>query len=213
MKIEIYFLNSKLTTEVEKDIKVSELLTDLKFYFKMKDANFILFDSNKKQLNESEIIKNRKNSLISFYLIKSNIQNLPNVEKINNKIPIQELIMKCTGAKKILEKKNNANDRGLNFFEFFEHRNNENNNNNNQPGNGDSFDRLLNLIQFFQESGIRPLRIQNVNNGPVEADEKALRELQDMGFAEDRARQALINSRNDINRATEILLGEMGEGE
>ena len=212
MKIEIYFLNSKLTTEVEKDIKVSELLTDLKFYFKMKDANFILFDSNKKQLNESEIIKNKKNSLISFYLIKSNIQNLQNVEKINNKIPIQELIMKCTGAKKILEKKSNVNDRGLNFFEFFEHRNNDNNNNN-QPGNGDSFDRLLNLIQFFQESGIRPLRIQNANSGPVEADEKALRELQDMGFAEDRARQALINSRNDINRATEILLGEMGEGE
>ena len=212
MKIEIYFLNSKLTTEVEKDIKVSELLIDLKFYFKMKDANFILFDSNKKQLNESEIIKNKKNSIMSFYLIKSNIQNLQKVEKMNNKIPIQELIMKCTGAKKILEKKNNLNERGLNFFEFLEHRNNENNNN--QPGNGDSFDRLLNLIQFFQESGIRPIRIQtNVNNGPVEADEKALRELQDMGFAEDRARQALINSRNDINRATEILLGEMGDGE
>ena len=212
MKIEIYFLNSKLTTEVEKDIKVSELLIDLKFYFKMKDANFILFDSNKKQLNESEIIKNKKNSIMSFYLIKSNIQNLQKVEKMNNKIPIQELIMKCTGAKKILEKKNNLNERGLNFFEFLENRNNENNNN--QPGNGDSFDRLLNLIQFFQESGIRPIRIQtNVNNGPIEADEKALRELQEMGFAEDRARQALINSRNDVNRATEILLGEMGDGD
>ena len=212
MKIEIYFLNSKLTTEVEKDIKVSELLIDLKFYFKMKDANFILFDSNKKQLNESEIIKNKKNSIMSFYLIKSNIQNLQKVEKMNNKIPIQELIMKCTGAKKILEKKNNLNERGLNFFEFLEHRNNENNNN--QPGNGDSFDRLLNLIQFFQESGIRPVRIQtNVNNGPIEADEKALRELQEMGFAEDRARQALINARNDVNRATEILLGEMGDGD
>ena len=212
MKIEIYFLNSKLTTEVEKDIKVSELLIDLKFYFKMKDANFILFDSNKKQLNESEIIKNKKNSIMSFYLIKSNIQNLQKVEKMNNKIPIQELIMKCTGAKKILEKKNNLNERGLNFFEFLEHRNNDNNNN--QQGNGDSFDRLLNLIQFFQESGIRPIRIQNnVNNGPIEADEKALRELQEMGFAEDRARQALINARNDVNRATEILLGEMGDGD
>ena len=212
MKIEIYFLNSKLTTEVEKDIKVSELLIDLKFYFKMKDANFILFDSNKKQLNESEIIKNKKNSIMSFYLIKSNIQNLQKVEKMNNKIPIQELIMKWKEEKKILEKKNNLNERGLNFFEFLEHRNNENNNN--QPGNGDSFDRLLNLIQFFQESGIRPIRIQtNVNNGPIEADEKALRELQEMGFAEDRARQALINSRNDVNRATEILLGEMGDGD
>ena len=51
----------------------------------------------------------------------------------------------------------------------------------------------------------------NNNNSPIEADEKALRELKDMGFPEDRARQALINSRNDINRATEILLGEGGE--
>ena len=49
------------------------------------------------------------------------------------------------------------------------------------------------------------------NNAPVEADEKSLRELQEMGFPEDRARQALINARNDINRATEILLGETGE--
>ena len=101
-------------------------------------------------------------------------------------------------------------------MEFFD-RNNNNNNNNNNENNGqrneeDSFDRLINIIQFFNESGIRPIRIQS-NAAPVEADEKALRELQDMGFAEDRARQALINSRNDINRATEILLGEMGEGE
>jgi len=46
------------------------------------------------------------------------------------------------------------------------------------------------------------------NNRQIEADEQLLRELQDMGFPEDRARQALINSRNNINRATEILLGE-----
>ena len=49
------------------------------------------------------------------------------------------------------------------------------------------------------------------NNAPVKADERDVRELQDMGFAEDRARQALINSRNDINRATELLLGEKGD--
>ena len=29
-----------------------------------------------------------------------------------------------------------------------------------------------------------------------------------MGFPEDKARQALINTRNNINRETEILLGE-----
>ena len=213
MKIEIYFLNSKLTTEIEKDIKVHELLSDLKNYFKMKDANFILFDSNKKQLNDSEIISIQKNATLSFYLIKSNLFNLPkndNTEKINPGTPINELIMKTTGAKKPLEKKTNIEHRGFNFLEFFDRNNNNNNNENNgQRNEEDSFDRLINIIQFFNESGIRPIRTQN--NAPVEADEKALRELQDMGFAEDRARQALINARNDINRATEILLGEMGE--
>ena len=56
MKIEIYFLNSKLTTEIDKDIKVNDLLLDLKNYFKMKDSNFILFDSNKKRLLNFETI-------------------------------------------------------------------------------------------------------------------------------------------------------------
>ena len=213
MKIEIYFLNSKLTTEIEKDIKVYELLTDLKNYFKMKDANFILFDSNKRQLKDSEIIAIQKNSTLSFYLIKSNLHILPkneNNEKLNSNIPINELISKTTGAKKPLEKKTTLEHRSFNFLDFFDRNNNNNNENNGQRNEEDSFDRLINIIQFFNESGIRPVRIQT-NNEPVEADEKALRELQDMGFAEDRARQALINSRNDINKATEILLGEMGD--
>ena len=212
MKIEIYFLNSKLTTEIEKEIKVHELLLDLKNYFKMKDANFILFDSNKKRLNDSEIISIKKNSTLSFYLIKSNLSILPknkNTEKINTEFPINELIMKTTGAKRLLEKKVNTENPRFNFLDIFDRNNNNNNENNRQRNEEDSFDRLLNIIQFFNESGIRPIRIQS--NVPVEADEKALRELQEMGFAEDRARQALINSRNDINRATEILLGEMGE--
>ena len=41
--------------------------------------------------------------------------------------------------------------------------------------------------------------------------ESYLNELKDMGFPEDRARQALITSRNNMNRATEILLDEEGE--
>ena len=210
MKIEIYFLNSKLTTEIDKDIKVSELLYDLKNYFKMKDVNFVLFDSNKKQLNDNDIIQSKKNTLLSFYLIKSNLHLIPkkeNTEKINANMGINELIMKCTGAKKMLEKKNalpNAQNR-LNIIDIF------GGNNGDGGENGSAFERLINLFQIMEEGngGLRP--IIRRNNGPVEADEKALRELQDMGFPEDRARQALINSRNDINRATEILLGEMGD--
>ena len=34
-----------------------------------------------------------------------------------------------------------------------------------------------------------------------------MKELKEMGFPEERARDALIRARNDISRATEILLG------
>ena len=178
----------------------------------MKDTNFILFDVDKKQLKDSEIIKNRKNSILTFYLLKSNLKIIPineGSQKMNTNTNIKDLIMKCTGAKKPLEKKISTDEHQFHFFDFF---NPNNNNNDNQRRDGDeSLDRLLNIIQFFQESVIRPIRMSNSNASPAEADEKALRELQDMGFAEDKARQALINSRNDINRATEILLGEMGD--
>ena len=84
---------------------------------------------------------------------------------------------------------------------------------NNGPG-GDYIERLINLIEIFDGNHqiiIREGGHNNNNNNPVEADEQSLRQLQDMGFPEDRARQALINSRNDINRATEMLLGEEAE--
>ena len=219
MKIEIYFLNSKLTTEIEKDIVVNDLLLDLKNYFKMKDSNFILFDSNKKQLKNDEIISVKNNiTLKTFYLIKSNIIAIPLFEKeneLNNKDKknINELIMQCTGAKKMIDiKKNNLNiNNPLNLFQLFDNRNNQEGEINNN--NANAFDRLINILQILDENNIRIEHVRQQNNAPVEADEKALRELQDMGFSEDKARQALINSRNDINRATEILLGEGEEEE
>ena len=98
--------------------------------------------------------------------------------------------MKCTGAKKLIPKQRNNFD-------------------NPNQGRDMVFERLLNIIQVFEDLNIA--RGDNDNDAPVEADEGALKELQDMGFPEDRARQALINSHNDINRATEILLGEGGD--
>ena len=75
MKIEIYFLNSKLTTEIDKDIKVNDLLLDLKNYFKMKDSNFILFDSKKKRLLNSETISAKKKYSSNFLFNKIKYRN------------------------------------------------------------------------------------------------------------------------------------------
>ena len=216
MKIEIYFLNTKLTTEIKKDIQVKDLLSDLKEYLNTKDSNFILFDNKHIQLKETDIISTKNAKQSTFYLIKSSLNknNLLISEKkeLQEKLTMEQLIMQCTGAKKPLDIKKqiplNPNHR-LPLLELFDNRNNE-------GGENNAFDRLLNILQVLEENNQIAFRIGQVNNNnndntQVEADEQALQELKDMGFPEDHARQALINSRNDLNRATEILLGEKGE--
>ena len=219
MKIEIYFLNTKLTTEIKKDIKVKDLIYDLKEYLNTKDSNFILFDKNHIQLKESDIISIKNEKQSTLYLIKSNLnnKNLVNSEnKEDKKQPsIEELLMNVTGAKNLIDMKKQMPLNPGNRFSILELLDNRNNN---QGGENNSFDRLLNILQVLEENNHIEFRIGPVNNNinnnnniQIEADERALRELQDMGFPEDRARQALINSRNDISRATELLLGEGGE--
>jgi len=70
MKIEIYFLNTKLTTEIKKDIQVKDLLSDLKEYLNTKDSNFVLFDTKHIQLKETDIISTKNAKQSTFYLIK-----------------------------------------------------------------------------------------------------------------------------------------------
>jgi len=217
MKIEIYYLNTKITTEINKNILVKDLISDLKKYLNSTESNFVLLDNDHKKLKDTDTITydKGKNSL-TFYLIKSSINknaltHSNKKEKPKEDLKMNQLIMKCTGAKKALNIKNigSANQQRLGIFELIDNRNNQN-----EAGANNPFDRLINILQILEEYDINnagandgPMR----NNAPVEADERAVRELQDMGFAEDRARQALINSRNDINRATELLLGEEGD--
>ena len=217
MKIEIYYLNTKISTEISKNIQVKDLINDLKKYLNSTDSNFVLLDSDQKQLKETDTITNdkTKNSL-TFYLIKSSIKNNTLInsdvkDKSKEDLKMNQLIMKCTGAKRALNIKNcgSAIQTRLGFFDLIDNRNNQN-----EEGGNNAFERLINLLQLLEENEINNPGVrdgQMGNNAPVEADERSLRELQDMGFAEDRARQALINSRNDINRATELLLGEEGD--
>ena len=210
MKIEIYYHNSKLTTEIKKDTLVKDLIYNLKQYLKTENSNFILFDSEQNKLKESDNISINKQNKLTFYLMKSSINknnliNLDQKEKLTENLNINQLIMKCTGAKKLIEKPQGNNRVGL--LELIDNRNNR------QGRDNNAFESLINILQLLDDNNQIIFREEPIvnNNNPVEADEQALRELQDMGFPEDRARQALINSRNDINRATELLLGEGGD--
>ena len=130
--------------------------------------------------------------------------NLDDKKSLNENSNIIKLIMECTGAKKEIEKKPNYSfnqQNRINFIEFLENRN----------GN-DPLGRLMDLFVELNENNMIQIRIGNENNNnpieSIEADENLMCDLLSMGFPEDRARQALINSRNNINRATEMLLGE-----
>ena len=209
MKIDIYFLNTKITTEIKKDIQVKDLIYNIKQYLTSDNTNYILFDDKYNQLKETDTISTKQNNQLTFYLIKSVKNIITNSEKKDNNIKMNELIMRCTGAKKPLVKPPPPSRLG-GLLEIIDNRNN---NPNNGPGRDNAFERLINILQAFEDYNQfgRNEPLNNNNNNPVEADEGVLRELQEMGFPEDRAREALINSRNDVNRATEILLGENGD--
>ena len=209
MKIEINYMNTKLITEIkskEVPIKVNDLLQNIKLFLKTNDNNFILFDEDQNRLKELDIINPKKVDKIILYLIKSSCKenNIDDKNNLNENSNLNKLIMKCTDAKKEIEKKTNFSfnqQNRINFIEFLENRN----------GN-DPLGRLMDLFVELNENNMIQIRIGNENNAnliePVEADENLLSNLLSMGFPEDRARQALINSRNNINRATEMHLGE-----
>ena len=203
MKTEIYINNKKLITEIKSPIKVQTLISDIKTQLECNtNRNFHLFDNNQKLLKENELITpNTKdpNYIQKLYLIESPININKNINNDGNLLlneKLEKIIMKVTDAKSVMNqnKDSRENLRRLNNGE-------------------DPFNRLFNLLQALEESqliinniGMRAINERENNNGEVNED--YVKQLQDMGFPEDRARQALINTRNNLNRATEILLGE-----
>lgn len=67
---------------------------------------------------------------------------------------------------------------------------------------GANLDTLLTFLNGYEfEHNNQEEEKQN-----IEPNENHVKELKEMGFPEERARDALIRARNDISRATEILL-------
>jgi len=67
------------------------------------------------------------------------------------------------------------------------------------------------MLQTLEERNLINIQIINQNNNNIEPNENHVNSLKEMGFPEDRIRSALIRARNNINRATDILISEMDE--
>lgn len=221
MDLEIYVKDKKLKTKIKSGVVVKDLLLEIKGYLNKDKKNYIIIDSNNKRLKETDVISPNlidKNYILKLFLIEcpnslNDLYNFDtNKEDDNDEFEIndtlEKTIMKVTGAKNPLIIKPQPLI-PQNNFHILDILNGEGGNR--QEG-GNNIERLFQAILTMQENDLIDNHIifrEHNNNEEIEADEQYLRMLQDMGFPEDRARQALINSRNNINEATESLLGEI----
>ena len=174
------------------------MIKDLKQYLNINNHNFILFDRNKNKLKENDIISiSQKIDKIILYLINLSLNektDANNKNNLNENLNINQLIMKITNAKEPL--KHRINKHNYNLFEFLD---------NTVERNELNFN--MNIMEIEDNSRFINRKRKN-NDSEIQADETLLKELKEMGFPENRSRQALINTRNNMEIATEMLLEE-----
>ena len=182
MEITIFYDEHSISITVNKSIKVSTLLNELKHYFNEINAQFSIVDEDRKALYPKTVINPNKPKR-ELFLFK--IASYPKQKENKDTTQIEKMIMNETKAKNLLKNVKYSKDSydpkeiiDLEAKEDIE----EKNNNNLYGGNNDGINDSTN----FNESNILTLR--------------------DMGFSEEQARNALIQARNNLNRATVILI-------
>jgi ribosomal protein L7/L12 len=193
MKINIYYESKIYSTTIKNQISANTIIENIKNISNQKTQNFILLNESKIQISKTELISPKDKTTQNFYLIKQS-NNYIEKEKEKEEEPIENMIMNATGAKIKLIKKVQQVPNRLNTFDPLL--------------NGGNVGRLLDLIQFLEERNMIVQIRNNQEGNNIEANENLVNQLKDMGFPEDRARDALIRSRNELSIATNILLGE-----
>ena len=208
MKIEIKYENEILKSYSKKPISIKDIILNIKRKLNIKKEEILLvFNSKNNEIyEETDLLvpkEKEKNQIECLNVIKinnkKNIININNNNKLKENEPIEDLIMKITGASTKLKSQTQNPENSYNILERLGREN---------PNLGFLFEMLQNLEQ--RNLQIQQIRQINRNNQPIEVDENLVNQLKDMGFTEDRARQALRQCRNNIERATEILLDENG---
>ena len=179
MEITIFYDEHSISITVNKSVKVSTLLNELKHYFNEINAQFSIVDEDRKALSPKTVINPNKPKR-ELFLFK--IASYPKQKENKDTTQIEKMIMNETKAKNLLKNvkysKDSYDPKEIIDLEAIE----EKNNNNLYGGNNDGINDSTN----FNESNILTLR--------------------DMGFSEEQARNALIQARNNLNRATVILI-------
>lgn len=198
MKLNISYGSHSLSATITSPITIQDITSSIKQTLNIPSTNLSVIDESNQILNTSEVILPQNDMTKNLYIINTLLS--PSTQKVETSQPsIEDLIMQVTEAsdKIVLNKKPTATNTSMNILEQLSNESN-------------SLERLLNLLQGLESRNIQ-FRINNQQQ-PLEPNENYVRELKDMGFPEERARDALIRARNNISRATDILLNGDDEG-
>ena len=198
MKLNISYGSHSLSATVTYPITIQDITSSIKQTLNIPNTKLSVIDESNQILNTSEVILPQNDMTKNLYIINTLLS--PSTQKVETSQPsIEDLIMQVTEAsdKIVLNKKPTATNTSMNILEQLSNESN-------------SLERLLNLLQGLESRNIQ-FRINNQQQ-PLEPNENYVRELKDMGFPEERARDALIRARNNISRATDILLNGDDEG-
>jgi hypothetical protein len=190
---------------------------DEKYNF-IEDDEFIKADTIDTQSKNSQIEK-------KFYLIVRNIfAEKTKIDTFEPKLEIDEMITKVTDAKTNLKKvkpgkKTSLGLGGDSRIQLIQQLANSFSNMPNIPGlqnRVNEINHFTNLLRTMindelinvEEVGVRSSNRAPQQVHPVVANEQMVNQLKDMGFPEENCRRALVLARNNISRATDLLIND-----
>lgn len=189
MKLNLCYDQYNLSSTITVPLTIKEILSSMESQLNLPPSSYTVIDESNEILSESEIILPDITKTKNIYMLRKN-PSLTHISKIITVHPlIEDLIMKVTDAKEkiqILPPKPELRS-GFMYDQL----------------SGTNFDTLLSLLNGYE---YQPNNAEEEEHN-IEPNENHVKELKEMGFPEERARDALIRARNDISRATEILLG------
>jgi hypothetical protein len=213
MKLTIFYESQVITTIIKENIPIKDLLSALGKSLKEDFKHARILNEEQKVVEFNTKIEAKKEEG-RLYIIKPLILK----KKHNNQVdtPLDELIPEITGGKTKLKKapKQRTNDPG-DRLAMIEQMMNTNLSNlvipgvnvNNRMAEITMIQDMLRNIMGGQNIQINTGNQVNSSNN-ITPNETHVTSLKEMGFPEDRSRRALIMARNNLSRATDLLLND-----
>lgn len=198
MELILWFEKHRLSAILTSSITIKDIILNVKNSLNRQNGNLSIYTKEFEVLPDSFIVEPNDKQKEFFILPKAELPKI--IEPKLNSEKIEELIMKSTNANTKLEFKQPEKTKSA--YDLLTE---------NLTLKERNLDQLLNILQALDERTWTSSNNNDSHAQTIEPNENSVQELKDMGFPENRARVALVRARNDMNRATDILLN--GEDE